>query len=160
MRTADANIADRAGRPAVTHISERALKRFAIVIGLMLTAYLVGFVPGWLSANELEARLARSKELNGAHALKADLAAASLHSSQGRFEEAIVAAGSFFDKLDKEIVAGGGILNNEPALGEAAANMLARRDEIVTMLARGDPAASGVLVGWYFELEQVTNGEK
>ena len=107
MRAADANIADRAGRPAVSHISERALKRFAIVIALMLVAYLVGFVPGWLSANGLEAEIARLKESNSAHALKADLAAASLHSNQGRFEEAITAAGSFFDKLDKEIVAGG-----------------------------------------------------
>jgi hypothetical protein len=88
------------------------------------------------------------KETNCAHTLKK---IRSPRRSGGR---------SFFDKLDKEIVAGGGILNNEPALGEAAGNMLARRDEIVTMLARGDRAASGVLAGWYFELEQVTNGEK
>lgn len=158
MRTAEAKMPGSTAKPnASQFISERTLKRFAIVVALMLFAYLVGFVPGWLSSNELKDEVARLNGSNEVLAVKTDLAAASLHAGQGRFDEAIAAAGSFFDKLDKEIVAADGILNNEPAR-EAAVNMLARRDDIVAMLARGDQNASGVLAGWYFELESLTNG--
>ena len=149
--------AETVAEPTGSHlIGELTLKRIAIVAALMLLAYLVGFVPGWLASNGLEDEISRLRNIDRAHTLKSELATASLHAGQGRFDAAIAAAGSFFDRLAGEIDATGGILNNEPAR-EAAVNMLARRDEIVAMLARGDAGAEAVLAGWYFELDRLTN---
>jgi hypothetical protein len=125
---------------------------------LMLAAYLAGYVPGWLASSRHEEEIARLKQIDNAHTLKADLAAAAMHASQGRFDEAIPAAGAFFDRVRKQIDVADGILHKDPAIRQAAADMLARRDEVVTMLARGDRNAAGVLTGWYFELERITNG--
>ena len=152
--------AEAATKPIGSHlIGEMTLKRVGIVVALMLAAYLVGFVPVWIHSDRLEDEAARLRSIDRAHTLKSELAAASLHAGQGRFDEAIAAAGSFFDRLAGEIGATDGTLNNEPAIGEAAVNMLARRDEIVTMLARGDADAEGVLAGWYFEMDRPTNPE-
>ena len=152
--------AETVSKPESSHlIGELTLKRIAIVAALMLGAYLVGFVPGWLASNGFEAEIARLQRIDSAHTLKSELAAASLHAGQGRFDEAIAAAGNFFDRLRREVDAPGGTLNNE-TVKEAAVNILARRDEVVAMLARGDAAAEGVLAGWYFELDTLMNGGK
>lgn len=157
MRTAEINTTGSAAKPTVSDlISERSLKRYAIVALLMLAAYLVGFVPNWMSSKALEEDAAGLKNTNQLLALKTDLAAAAMHAEQGRFDEAITAAGSFFGRLDKGIGAADGTLNNEPAR-EAAVNMLARRDEVIAMLARGDRTAADVLAGWFFEFEKTTN---
>ena len=154
MMTVESNLPSSAPKPTASHfISENTIKWFAIVVALMLGAYLLGFIPNWLSVNSLKAESARLRESLSAYTLKADLATASLHAEQGRFDEAIAAAGPFFEKLNKELGAAVGILNNETANREAAVNMLTRRDEVIAMLARSDPNASAVLAGWYFELE-------
>ena len=160
MRTAEIHAAESAAKPIGSHlIGELTLKRSAIVVALMLAAYLVGFVPGWLSANGREEEIARLQKISKAHTLKASLAAASLHAAEGRFDESIASAGAFFNSLRPEATAAGGMPDTQAAR-EAAADMLARRDEIIAMLARKDTNSAHVLAGWYFELERLTNGGK
>lgn len=155
MRTAELNAAKSAAGPTGSHlIGELTLKRSAIVVALMLAAYLVGYIPGWLSANGREEEIARLTKINRAHTLKATLAASTLHAAEGRFDESIASAGAFFDGLRLEAAAAGG-MPNTTAAREAAADMLARRDEIVAMLARGDAEAARVLTGWYFTLDTI-----
>jgi hypothetical protein len=127
----------------------RPKRTVAVSIGTLFAiaavAFLVGFLPMWWTAqtrgNDLEDLSARHAELQ----LESTLARAALLARQGEYEAAREAASQFFTELNRAVLANAG---NDPHL-EARRAALTDRDEIITMLARSDPAAADRLAELY-----------
>lgn len=115
------------------------------LFAIAAVAFLVGFVPMWWTAqtrgNDLEDLSARHAELQ----LESTLARAALLARQGEYEAAREAASQFFTALNQAVITNAGGDDRSAALRTA----LADRDEIITMLARSDPAAADRLAELY-----------
>jgi hypothetical protein len=121
-----------------------ALKRFVTYFAAALFIFLLGLAPMWLKAREAASqRDAVRRELRLSRT-QVTLASAAIDARRGEYETARQTASDFFASLRAELDAGG-----ESALNarqrEAAAPLLGRRDEIITLLARSDPASAELL---------------
>ena len=114
------------------------------LLTIAAVAFLLGFVPMWWTAhtraNDLEDLAGRHSELQ----LESTLARAAILARQGEYEAAREAASQFFTAVNREV-----ITNDTAASSNALRDTLADRDEIITMLARSDPAAADRLAGLY-----------
>lgn len=124
------------------------LKRMGIYTALIFAAFLLGLVP------MLVRERARTRELEAAqrelrlHTMQNHLAAAAIDARRGEYEPARQSASSFFTMLRAEVDAG-----ETSALsptGRADAQLLLnQRDDLITLLARNDPAATDRLLDMY-----------
>lgn len=133
--------------------------RVGISAAALLLAFLLGLIPmgisRWRAVRQLSAernavagQLVEAQRELRRQRLQNSLAAAALDARRGEFEAARQAASSFFTLLSQEV-------DNpaEAALAPAARERLrplsAQRDEIITLLARNDPAAADRLADLY-----------
>ena len=138
--------ADRA--PDSQMISENTLRRIAGVAGLMLFAFLVGYVPAWLSASGYEYERNVLENKARFHSIRHTLASAIIHADRGRFDEARSEASNFFTGLRAEYDNADTVFDSQAR--ENIHKILAKRDEVITMLARGERAGADLLADWYF----------
>ncbi len=134
-----------------------AMKKWLIGIGLLLLAFLLGFVPMWISNRQLSADLAnRDRELRRSR-IQNTLTAATIYARRGEYETARQNASSFFTEVRAEIDKGNeGILNEQERIG--LNGVMAERDEVITLLSRNDPAAAERLSNAYVEYAAVVPG--
>ena len=133
-----------------------ALKRAGVYLGVALFVFLLGLVPMWLKAREASAqRDAARRELRLSQA-QGTLASAAIDARRGEYETARQTAGDFFTTLRGALDAG-----EESPLDArqraAAAPLLASRDDIITLLARSDPAAADRLSDLYVSYRAAVN---
>jgi len=126
------------------------LKKWLIRGGLLLLAFLIGFVPMWLSNRQLSADLAsRAKELRRSR-IQNTLTAATIYARRGEYETARQNTSSFFTEVRAEMDKGdAGILNEQERIG--LNRVMAERDEVITLLSRNDPAAAERLSNAFVE---------
>ena len=126
------------------------LQKWLIRIGLLLLAFLLGFVPMWISNRQLSADLAtREKELHRSRVQNA-LTAATIYARRGEYETARQNTSTFFTDVRSEMDEGdAGILNEQERIG--LNRVMAERDEIITLLSRNDPAAAERLSNAFVE---------
>ncbi len=113
-----------------------------IAYGLILViVFLLGLVPMWLRVrqrtNELEAtrvELRRSQ-------MRSALSAGALDARRGDYEPARMAMSDFFTTLSSELERGENSALDQTQR-DAVRPLLTQRDEIITLLARSDPAAA------------------
>lgn len=124
------------------------LKRVGIYLAAALAIFLMGLTPMWLKARGAVAqRDAARRELRLSQT-QVTLASAAIDARRGDYETARQTASDFFTALRTELDAGGDSPFS-PRQREAAAPLLERRDDIITLLARGDPASSERLSDLY-----------
>ena len=128
--------------------SSNVLQRVGIYAALALVAFLIGFVPMWLKARESGNQLAATEQKLGLVQLQNNLASAALDARRGDYEPARQAASQFYTALQAEIDKGDAS-HLTPAQRTAAQALFAGRDEIITLLARSDPAAADRLSDVY-----------
>lgn len=115
-------------------------------------AFLLGFVPMWLSArsraNERDAaqQALRLAEIENA------LAAATIDAPRGDYEPARQAASTFYTNLRAELDRGDS--GFPVAQRDALQALLVERDQIITFLARSDPAVAERLANLYVSYRQ------
>jgi hypothetical protein len=131
-------------------------RRAGIYIGVALVVFLLGLVPMWLKAREASGqRDAARRELRLSQT-QGTLASAALDARRGEYETARQTASDFFTTLRGELEAG-----EESPLNArqraAAAPLLKRRDDIITLLARSDPAAADRLSDLYVSYRAAVN---
>ena len=131
-------------------------KKFGAYFGVALVVFLLGLVPMWMTAREAASqRDAARRELRLSQTQDA-LASAAIDARRGEYETARQTASDFFTTLRGELDAG-----EESPLNarqrEAAAPLLARRDDIITLLARSDPAAADRLSDLYVTYSAAVN---
>jgi len=132
-------------KPAKTTHWTRHLILYAI---LPLAAFLLGFVPMWLKSRECSGQLLEVERQLNLTRLDSALASAAIDARRGDYEAARQAASDFFTSLrtgtDKETT-----LVFSVAQKERLQPLLTQRDGIITLLARGDPAAADQLSDLY-----------
>ncbi|MEQ1762267.1 MAG: hypothetical protein ABL984_03875 [Pyrinomonadaceae bacterium] len=118
-----------------------ALTKWLIRIGLLLLAFLLGFVPMWLSNRQLAADLvAREKALHRSR-VQNTLTAATIYARRGEYETARQNTSTFFTEIRAEMDKGdAGILSEQERIG--LNRVMAERDAVITLLSRNDPAAA------------------
>ncbi|HEX8475717.1 MAG TPA: hypothetical protein VF666_16960 [Pyrinomonadaceae bacterium] len=122
-----------------------SLTRLAVYFGLLVIAFLAGFIPMWINAREnAKERDTAQRELRLSRMENA-LAAASLDARRGEYEPARQATSTFFNALDAEIKR-----ETDSAITAAQRTNVerfnAQRDEIITLLARNDAASADRLL--------------
>lgn len=124
------------------------LKRVGIYLAVALAIFLLGFGPMWLKARGAAAqRDAARRELRLSQT-QVMLASAAIDARRGEYETARQTASDFFTALRGELDAGEDSPFS-PRQREATAPLLDRRDEIITLLARSDPASAERLSDLY-----------
>jgi hypothetical protein len=131
------------------------LKKAAIVGAVALLAFLLGFVPMWLSARTHENERDAAVNTLRPSVLQNTLGTAALNARRGEFEQARKQTSDFFTDLRSEMESETGAFNAKQLA--AAQPILAQRDETITLLARNDAAAVDRLTDLYFNFMQMKN---
>jgi hypothetical protein len=124
-------------------------RRFAIYALILLVVFLVGLVPMWFSARS------RAKERDDARRelrlseMENDLSAAVINARRGEYEPARQAISSVFTSLGTQCDLAAQQPDLTRAQCEALRPALAQRDEMITLLARSDPASADRLTEMY-----------
>jgi hypothetical protein len=133
-----------------------AMRRFAIYAGVLLAVFLLGFVPMWLRARECGRSLAASEQQLSLARMQNNLGSAVIDARRGDYEPARQAASQFFTSLRAEADKGDASTLTR-AQREGAGPLFTLRDEIITLLARSDPASADRLSDLYVAYRKITD---
>jgi hypothetical protein len=123
-------------------------RRFIIYGAVLLVVFLLGFVPMWLKARQCAGSLAEADRRLFLVRVEHDLATAAIDARRGEYEPARQAASQFFTSVRAEIDEGDAS-DLTQAQRQGVTPLLASRDELITLLARGDPASADRLSELY-----------
>jgi hypothetical protein len=123
-------------------------KRVALYASISLGFFLLGFVPAWFKATRaIEQRDAAQRAVRLGQ-LQQTLAAAVIDVQRGQYEPARQLTSDFYSNLRRQIDDDGGYLFTS-SQRDGLRSLLAQRDEVITLLARSDPAATDRLFNVY-----------
>jgi hypothetical protein len=128
------------------------LRRVGVYAAILLVAFLLGFVPMWMQART------RTSERDAAHQtlrltqLESTLASAAIQSRRGEYEPAREAASTFYTNLTAEMDRVPSVFTTPQR--ERMRSLLAERDQMITLLARSDPAVTDRLTDAYVSFRQ------
>ena len=137
--------------------STPVIRRFIIYGGVLLVVFLLGFVPMWLKARECGSSLAGAEQQLSLARMQNNLASAVIDARRGDYEPARQAASQFFTSLRAEIDKGDAS-DFTQAQRAGVQPLLAGRDEIITLLARSDPASADRLSELYVAYRKAVGG--
>ncbi|HKZ03147.1 MAG TPA: hypothetical protein VJ180_12955 [Pyrinomonadaceae bacterium] len=132
-------------------------RRVALYVTLSLGFFLLGFVPMWFKANSaMEQRDAAQREVRLSQ-LQNTLGTAMIDVQRGEYEPARQIISDFYTNLRSQIEAGSASVFT-PAQREKLRPLLVERDDVITLLARSDPAAADRLFAIYSSYKKLDNG--
>ena len=137
--------------------SNRGMQRFLIYAGALLVAFLLGFVPMWLKARTANNTLMEAEHQLVLTRMQNDLSAAVIDARRGDYEPARQAASRFFTSLRAELDKASSS-NYTQAQREAMQPLFAGRDEVITLLARSDPASADRLSDLFVAYRKIMSG--
>ena len=133
------------------------IRRIIIYAGVLLVVFLLGFVPMWLQARASAGRLAEAERRLTLVRMQSDLASAAIDARRGDYEPARQAVSRFFTSLRAEIDKGDASYFTQ-AQRAGVQPLFAGRDEIITLLARSDPASADRLSDLYVVYRKAMGG--
>jgi hypothetical protein len=128
--------------------SRKRLKRLVLYAAVLLVVFLLGLVPMWNTAREHARERDVARAALRISTLQNTLASAVIDARRGEYELARQAASGFFTNLRAEIERGFDSAFN-PSQQNDLRSILDTRDDIITLLARSDPASTDRLVELY-----------
>lgn len=132
------------------------MRRIANYAVLVLVVFLVGFVPMALKFQASSSQLATAEQQLSLAQTQNSLGSAVIDARRGDYEPARVAASSFFSSLRSETdKANGSVLS--PAQRAGVQPLSLGQDEIITLLARNDPASADRLSDLYVSYRKIMN---
>ena len=137
--------------------STSVMRRFVIYGGVLLVVFLLGLVPMWLQARASAAKLADAERRLTLAGMQGDLASAAIDARRGDYEPARQAVSRFFTTLRAEIDKGD-TSDFTQAQRAGVQPLFAGRDEIITLLARSDPASADRLSDLYVAYRKALGG--
>jgi uncharacterized protein with PIN domain len=133
------------------------MRRFLIYGGVLLVVFLLGFVPMWLQSRSVAGRLAEAERRLTLAGMQGNLASAAIDARRGDYEPARQAVSQFFTSLRAEIDKGDASSFTQ-AQRAGVQPLFAGRDEVITLLARSDPASADRLSDLYVAYRKVVGG--
>lgn len=129
------------------------IRKVALYGTVLLVVFLIGFVPMWITARERAQDLAEMQRQLKVEHFKIVLASAVIDARRGEYEAARKSASDFFTIIRSELE-----LENDSALSNAQRDsikpLMLQRDEIITLLSRGDAASSDRLSNFYLSFRK------
>jgi hypothetical protein len=128
--------------------------RRILFLAALIVVYLAGFSPTWLKLRDQTAQREKAEHALTLTRIVKDLGSAAIDARRAQYEPARLEASAFFTAARYEIDAG-----DKSALTrqqrEALGPLLAPRDELITLLARSDPAAADRLSTLYVAVRKI-----
>ena len=137
--------------------STPAARRIGIYAAVLLAGLLVGFLPMWLKARESAGKLATAERQLGLAQMQNTISSAVIDARRGDYEPARQAASQVFTSLRAEADKGESSSLTKAQRG-GVEPLFAQRDEIITLLARSDPASADRLADLYVAYRKALNG--
>lgn len=138
----------------VEYKSPPLLRRIVIYGGVLLLVFLLGFIPMWLKARQSANSLAATERQLTLVRMQSNLASAVIDVRRGDYEPARQTASQFFTSLSAEIDKGDNS-SFTPAQRTGLQALFTGRDELITLLARSDPASADRLSDLYVAYRKV-----
>jgi hypothetical protein len=133
------------------------IRRAGIYAAVLLVVFLLGFIPMWLKARQYASSLAETEHQLSLARMQNNLASAVIDARRGEYEPARQTASQFFTSLREEADKGDASVLT-PAQREGMKPLFNQRDEIITSLARSDPASADRLSDLYESYRKVMKG--
>jgi hypothetical protein len=124
---------------------------------VLLAVFLLGLIPMWLKARESARGLAEAEHQLLLVRMQSNLASAVIDARRGDYEPARQAASQFFTSLSAEIDKGNAS-DFTQAQREGMQPLLTKRDDIITLLARSDPASADRLSDLFVSYRGIMKG--
>jgi len=138
----------------ITVEPENKSSRPLFILIAIVVAFLVGFIPMWMKARDQSSvREKTEHELTLTRIVK-DLGSATIDARRAEYEAARVEASAFFTAAHFEIDQ----RDKSPLTQQQRDGLLpllAPRDELITLLARSDPAAADKLSNLYVSVRKI-----
>lgn len=132
------------------------MRRVIIYGGVLLVIFLLGFVPMWLKARTANSSLIEAERQLSLSRMQNDLASTVIDARRGEYEPARLTASQFFTSLRAELDKGD-TSNFTKAQRDGLQPLFAGRDELITLLARSDPASADRLSDLYVSYRKIMN---
>ena len=131
------------------------IRRYLIYAGVLLVVFLLGFIPMWLKARTATSSLTETEHQLVLCKMQSDLASAVIDARRGDYEPARQALSRFFTSLSTERDTGATYTD---AQRNSLQSLFAGRDELITLLARNDPASADRLSDLFVAYRKIMNG--
>jgi hypothetical protein len=135
--------------------SNPVMRRIIIYAGVLLFVFLLGFVPMWLKSRAATGKLAETEHELTLLKMQHSLASAVIDARRVDYEPARQAASQFYNSLRAEMDRGDSSATN--AQRQALQPLFDGRDEVITLLARSDPASADRLSDLYSAYRKIMN---
>ena len=133
------------------------MQRIMIYAGVLVIVFLLGLVPMWLKARSATNSLAETEHQLVLAKMQNNIASAVIDTRRGDYEPARQAASQFFTSLRAELDKADGSALTQ-AQRQGIQPLFAGRDEVITLLARSDPAAADKLTDLYVAYRKIVSG--
>lgn len=134
--------------------TEPRMKRIAIFAGIVVLAFLLGLVPmglkAWSRANERDAAQHQLRLCN----LQLTLASATINARRAEYENARQSTSEFFTALHNQ-TEDNARSDLTQTQRDGLKTLMSDRDNLITLLARGDPASADRLSDLYAAYQKV-----
>ena len=134
--------------------SAPVMRRYIIYGAVLLVIFLLGFVPMWLKARHCAGSLAEADRQLALVRMQNSLASAVIDARRGDYEPARQAASQFYTFISTEIDKGDAS-DFTQAQRQALPPLIVGRDEVITLLARSDPASADRLTDLYVAYRKI-----
>lgn len=135
-------------------------RKIGIYLAVTVGIFLLGLIPMWLEAREAAGQRDSAQRELRLSLMQNSLATAVIDARRGEYELARQTASDFFTALREQVDASPDKSVITEAQRERLGGLLSGRDEIITLLARSDPAAAERLSDMYVSYRQaMTNVE-
>ncbi|MBZ5610215.1 MAG: hypothetical protein LAP38_18285 [Acidobacteriia bacterium] len=129
-------------------------RRILYILIAALAVFLAGFIPMWMKARDQSALREKAEHALTITRIVKDLGSAAIDARRGEYEAARQEASAFFNAARFEIdQRGQSVLSQQQR--DALSPLLAPRDELITLLARSDPASADRLANLYVAVRKV-----
>jgi hypothetical protein len=132
-------------------------RRITIYAVVLLIVFLLGLIPMWLFARARAAERDTAQRELRLSRLENNLLSAAIDSRRGEYERARVAASAFFTTLRDQVDLAEGSADFTAGQRDGLRPLLNQRDDLITLLARSDPASADRLVEMYVAFRKAMN---
>lgn len=138
--------------------SSHLVRSIGVYLAVLLFVFLLGYIPMWLKAHEYATNLASTQLELRLLKIQNTLSSAVIDARLGEYEPARQAASDFFTFLNGEVEKTSDSALTQPQK-ESAKPLFSGRDELITLLARSDPAAADRLTDLYVIYRRIMGGK-
>ncbi len=131
-------------------------RRVGVYAVVLLVVFLLGLVPMWLKSRSCAGSLADVEQQLSLARMQNNLSSAVIDARRGDYEPARQAASQFFTDLRTEVDKAGASPLTQPQR-EGVLPLFTQQDELITLLARGDPAAADRLSGLHASYRKIVS---